>query len=99
MDFAWTTTSAGQDSRSIFYGSDAQSFTYRISKDRKWTPIRRRKARCARDPGGAKGEVIEMIVPIGEPGVGLNPDPELKILLFARGEDAEGRSDWIPFAR
>jgi hypothetical protein len=97
MDFAWTTTPAGQDARSIFFGAEAGTFMYRISRDRKWVPMRRKKAAHAADPSGARGEVIEMIVPVGEPGVGLDADPFLKILIFARGEKAEGRTDWIPF--
>ena len=95
MDFAWTITKVGKDCDAVFYAADTQSFTYRRSRDRQWRTIKRKKARHARDPRGARDEVIEMLVPVGDRGVGLTPHPELKFLIFAEAEGAKGRTDWI----
>jgi len=44
MDFAWTRDSSFDTARAVFYSDVSGSFTHRVMRDRKWSPIRRRKA-------------------------------------------------------
>jgi len=95
IGLAWSSVPDLSKGRSVTWFAKNGSFRHQVKRDGKWMPIRRKKAPNRPEPGAARGKVIEMLIPIGERGLGLEIGPDLRLKLLTKGPYGVVESGWM----
>jgi hypothetical protein len=93
LTVAWSHAPDHAKGRGITFNSADGSFRHQLLRDGKWMPMRVKAAPNRPRPGAARGEVIEMLIPIGTRGLGLEFGPDLHLKL-ACGKISSGWQPW-----
>jgi hypothetical protein len=95
LTVAWSEDPKRKTGRSVTWFAKSGGFRHEVMRDGKWTPMRIRKAPNRPEPAAARDEVVEVLVPIGKRGLGLEVGPALRLMLTAGGASA----GWQPLPK
>jgi len=92
---AWSDSPNQERGRSLSWSATDGFYRHQVLRDGKWSPMRIKRAANRPWPGAARGDAIEMLIPIGKRGLGLTNGPDLRLMLTC-GKISSG---WRPLTK